>query len=53
MIESCWDDWTEASDSLDKLKEKWLRGPATNNTDRFVRGGRVTRMAGSQPTESF
>jgi hypothetical protein len=32
---------TKTLDSLDKMTERSLRGPATNNTDRLVRGGRV------------
>jgi hypothetical protein len=41
MIELCWDDWTETSDSLDKLNKEWLRGRDLN-----------PRPLGYEPTES-
>jgi hypothetical protein len=41
MIEFCWDDETQTSDSLDKVNEKWLRGRDLN-----------PRPLGYEPTES-
>ena len=41
MMKFCWDNGTETSDSLDKMKEKWLRGRNLN-----------PRPLGYEPNES-